>query len=87
MGRDKATLPFGGETLLVRTVRVVAACVDDVVVVARRDQTLPPLPDAVRVVFDDVERRAVDLELLALTNCNTPEAYAEALARLARDGA
>jgi molybdopterin-guanine dinucleotide biosynthesis protein A len=185
MGRDKATLAFGGETLLERTVRMVTACVDDVVVVASRGQTLPPLPDAVRVVRDEVvdsgplgglgpglrairapaafvtscdapfvsravidllfsrlgendvavaqsggfahplcavyrtrcaatvdrfvaenrlratdlvdalkpvrvdetELRAADPELLALTNCNTPEAYAAALARLAQGGA
>jgi len=128
MGRDKATLAFGRETLLERTVRIVAGCVDEVVVVARRDQTFPPMHVAVAVgggvahplcaVYratcaatidrfvaenrfratdlvealnpvrvDEAELRAVDPELLALTNCNTPEAYAAALARLARDGA
>ena len=185
MGRDKATLPFGGETLLVRAVRNVSNCVDDVVVVARRGQELPALPADVRVVFDETddrgplgglgpglravrapaafvtscdapfvsravidllfarlgtgdaavaesggfthplcavyratcaatidrlvaenrlraadlvdvfsavrvgetELRAVDPELLALSNCNTPESYAAALARLAQGGA
>lgn len=54
MGRDKATLPFGGETLLGRVVRRVAPAVADVVVVARPGQDLPALPGAVRVVRDDV---------------------------------
>jgi molybdenum cofactor guanylyltransferase len=57
MGRDKAALPFGDETLLRRVVRIVSAAVDDVVVVARAGQELPALPADVRVVFDDVEGR------------------------------
>lgn len=55
MGRDKATLPFGREVLLQRVVRLVAQAVADIVVVARRDQALPVLPDDVRVVHDEVE--------------------------------
>ncbi len=54
MGRDKATLPFGPETLLQRVVRRVATSVDDLVVVARPGQDLPPLPDVVRVARDEV---------------------------------
>jgi molybdenum cofactor guanylyltransferase len=54
MGRDKATLPFRGETLLARTVRRVRPAVDEVVVVARPGQDLPVLPDDVRVARDDV---------------------------------
>lgn len=46
MGRDKASLPFGDETLLTRAVRLVGSVVDDVVVVARKDQSVP-----------DIERR------------------------------
>ena len=57
MGRDKATLPFRGEPLLARVVRRVAVAVDDVVVVARPGQELPPLPPGVRVVRDEVEDR------------------------------
>lgn len=57
MGSDKAWLPFGSETLLQRTVRVVSGvvCPQQVVVVAAADQTLPELPPAVRVVRDAVE--------------------------------
>lgn len=55
MGRDKASLPFGDETLLQRVVRLVAPAVDEVVVVARPGQDLPALPDGVRVTYDEVE--------------------------------
>lgn len=41
MGRDKASLPFGAETLLARVVRLVREAADDVVVVAREGQPLP----------------------------------------------
>ena len=40
MGRDKASLPFGDETLLDRIVRIVTPCVDEVRLVAREGQVL-----------------------------------------------
>ena len=52
MGRAKAWLPFGGEFLLPRIVRIVAEAVDPVIVVAAPGQELPPLPDGVVVVRD-----------------------------------
>lgn len=55
MGRDKASLPFGRESLLSRAVRIVSDAVADIVVVARPGQELPELPPRVRVAFDDVE--------------------------------
>lgn len=83
MGRDKATLPFGAEPLLQRVVRLVGACVDDVVVVARAGQLLPPLPDGVRVVHDEVEDqgpmgglvpglKATSAEAVYATGCDVP---------------
>ena len=48
MGRDKASLPFGDETLLDRVVRLVGEVVDEVVLVARAGQTLPSGRAAVR---------------------------------------
>jgi molybdopterin-guanine dinucleotide biosynthesis protein A len=57
MGCDKATLSFGpGETMLQRVVRLASEAVpmDRIVCVAAPDQSLPPLPAAVRVVFDPV---------------------------------
>jgi molybdenum cofactor guanylyltransferase len=48
MGRDKASLPFGAETLLARVVRTVKQVADDVVVVAREGQALPEGFEAVR---------------------------------------
>ena len=54
MGSDKASLVFGDEPLLARTVRVASAVVDvrRIVVAAGTRQSLPPLPSGVRVVRD-----------------------------------
>ena len=49
MGRDKATLPFGDETMLERVVRIVSGEVGAVAVVARPGQAAPK---GVTVVFD-----------------------------------
>lgn len=57
MGRAKAWLPFGGEFLLQRVVRVVAGVVRPVVVVAAPGQELPPLPDGIEIVRDSVSAR------------------------------
>jgi len=62
MGRDKASLPWGETTLLDRVVAILADLVEEVVVVARRDQTLPPVPSlhpprAMRLAHDEVEGR------------------------------
>lgn len=54
MGRAKAWLPFGGEFLLQRVVRVVAGVVRPVVVVAAPGQELPPLPDGIEIVRDSL---------------------------------
>jgi molybdopterin-guanine dinucleotide biosynthesis protein A len=48
LGRDKLALPFGGETLLGRTLRLVSEAVDEVVLVAREGQVLPEGLTAVR---------------------------------------
>ena len=52
MGRDKASLPFGDETMLERIVRVVRTIAEHVIVVARRHQ---PVPSDVTLVHDAVE--------------------------------
>ncbi len=52
MGRDKASLPFGNETMLARVVRIVRAAVPEVVLVARADQSIP---EGWTVVRDRVE--------------------------------
>ena len=41
MGRDKASLPFGNESMLARIVSVVSKCVGEVCLVAREGQQLP----------------------------------------------
>lgn len=54
MGRDKSSLPFHGESLLGRVVRIVAPLVDEVLVVARDGQAMPAdVPAAIRVVRDE----------------------------------
>ena len=57
MGRAKAWLPFGNEFLLQRVVRVVQEATARVVVVAAPGQEVPPLPDAVELVRDEIEGR------------------------------
>jgi len=52
MGRDKAALPFGGESMLERIARIVGGVADEVIVVGRLDQQAPA---GVTVVHDSVE--------------------------------
>lgn len=52
MGRPKAMLPFGPETMLQRVVRLVGAVAGPVVAVAAAGQELPALDPTVRVVRD-----------------------------------
>jgi molybdopterin-guanine dinucleotide biosynthesis protein A len=52
MGSPKAWLPFGGEPMLSRVVKVVMRAVSPVAVVAAPGQELPPLPEGVRVARD-----------------------------------
>jgi molybdopterin-guanine dinucleotide biosynthesis protein A len=56
MGRPKAWLPLGNETLLHRIARIVAGACPRVVVVASPGQSLPTLPDGVVRVDDPVAR-------------------------------
>jgi molybdenum cofactor guanylyltransferase len=65
MGRPKAWLPFGGELMLPRVVRLLSEVVAPIVVVAAPGQDVPPLSDAVRIVRDDVEGRGPLQGLLA----------------------
>jgi molybdopterin-guanine dinucleotide biosynthesis protein A len=53
MGRPKAWLPFAGELMLPRVVRLVREAVSPVVVVAAPGQELPQLPTGVPVVHDE----------------------------------
>jgi molybdopterin-guanine dinucleotide biosynthesis protein A len=52
MGRPKAWLPFGGEVMLPRVVRLLGEAVAPVVVVAAPGQDVPELPDGADVVRD-----------------------------------
>jgi molybdopterin-guanine dinucleotide biosynthesis protein A len=55
MGQPKAWLPFAGETMLARVVRLLSEVVDPIVVVAAPDQELPPLSAGV-LLARDVEK-------------------------------
>jgi molybdopterin-guanine dinucleotide biosynthesis protein A len=83
MGRDKATLPFGRTTLLERVLARLAPVVEEVVLVSRRDQALPPLPPGIRHAHDPVEDlgplggllpglAASTADVVFLTGCDTP---------------
>jgi molybdenum cofactor guanylyltransferase len=52
IGTAKALLPFGAETMLARVVRRLGAATARIVVVAARDQPLPPLPPEIIIVRD-----------------------------------
>ena len=54
MGRPKALLPFGAETLIERVVRRLAGGSSEIVVVGGPHVRLPPLPDPIRVVEDEI---------------------------------
>jgi molybdopterin-guanine dinucleotide biosynthesis protein A len=85
MGRSKASLPFGSETMLSRVVRILAEVVQPIVVVAAPEQQLPPLPEQTDIVRDrrsgrgPLEGMAVGLTKLAgdvdaayVTSCDVP---------------
>jgi len=71
MGRPKALLPFGGELMVQRVVRLLGEVVAPVVVVAARGQHLPELPAATILARDRRPQRgplegiAVGLRALA----------------------
>lgn len=87
MGRDKAMLPFGRETMLQRVVRLLGEVVElrHLVVVAAPMQELPSLPPEVTITRDAVEGRgplqgmAAGMEALAagvdavyISSCDAP---------------
>jgi molybdopterin-guanine dinucleotide biosynthesis protein A len=52
MGRAKADLPFGDETLLSRVAHALAEAVDPVIVVSAPDQQISKLPSGVQLIRD-----------------------------------
>ena len=69
MGLDKASLPFGPETMLGRVVRKLSEVVSPIVVVAAKDQTLPELPESVLVTRDLLPDRGPLQGLLSGMSC------------------
>ncbi len=87
MGRDKATLPFGDETMLQRVVRLLSQVVPitRIVVVGAVDQELPELPPAVAITRDQHAARGpleglaaglrvlpADVDAAYVTSCDVP---------------
>jgi molybdenum cofactor guanylyltransferase len=87
MGRDKATLPFGPETMLQRVVRLLGEVVptSQIVVVGAAGQVLPPLPDEVVMAWDEhtargplegmaagLHRMPPQVEAVYVTSCDVP---------------
>ena len=85
MGSPKALLSFGDETMLQRVVRLLAAVVSPIVVVAAGQQILPALPADVTVARDEQEGRGpleglraglkalpADVEAAYVTGCDVP---------------
>jgi molybdopterin-guanine dinucleotide biosynthesis protein A len=57
MGVPKAALPFGGEPMLGRVVRLLAQVVRPIVVVAARGQSIPATPIDVEIAYDRLAAR------------------------------
>lgn len=57
MGRPKAWLPFAGEIMLPRVVRILGEVVRPIVVVAAPGQDLPPLPGDILIARDETPGR------------------------------
>ncbi len=57
MGRSKADLPFGNETMLQRVVRILGQVVSPIVVVAAVDQRVPDLAGETIIVRDRVPQQ------------------------------
>src|SRR4051812_45845559 len=65
MGRAKAWLPFAGEIMLPRVVRLLGEVVSPLVVVAAPGQELPALPTEIELVRDEEKGRGPLQGLLA----------------------
>src|SRR5438876_4827833 len=85
MGRPKAWLPFAGELMLQRVVRLLRQAVSPLVVVAAPEQEVPPLAAEIQIVRDEEKGRgplqglAAGLEALDgqaeaayLSSCDVP---------------
>src|SRR5438128_289283 len=103
MGRPKAWLPFAGELMLPRVVRLLSEAVRPIVVVAAPEQDVPPLPPEMQIVRDEEKGRGPLQGLLAgltalrgradaayLSSCDVPflrPAFARRLTELLGDHA
>lgn len=85
MGLDKASLPFGSETMLARVVRLLSSVVQPIVVVTADGQSLPDLPDDLLLASDKHPDRGplealyaglqeieADVDAVYATSCDVP---------------
>ena len=85
MGTSKALLPFGGETMLQRIVRLLGTVASPLVVVAAAGQPVPELPSSVTVTHDEQDGRGPleglraglaalpeDVDVAYATGCDVP---------------
>lgn len=85
MGKPKHLLPFGNEVVLQRVARTISTVTEEVVIVAAKDQELPPLPKNCQVVRDEEEFQgplyglmigmnaiAETVDAVYLTGCDVP---------------
>lgn len=97
MGRPKLMLPFGGEPMLARVVRILRTTLSPVVVVAAAGQKVSPLPSDVRILRDEQEHlgplagMAVGLQALSgqvesafVSSCDVPLLRPEFIAEMVR---
>ena len=101
MGVPKATLPFGDETMLQRVARLLGTVVSPIIVVAAHEQSLPALPEHVRVARDEREAQGPlegiraglsalpqSVDAAYITSCDVPllvPAFVERMAELMGD--
>lgn len=80
MGVDKASLPFGGETMLARVVGRLSTVVDAIALVAAQEQPLPEVPAtaATILIARDARPGRGPLEGLAAGLRSLPEGYGAA---------
>lgn len=80
MGRDKALLPFGPETLLERVIRLSRSAVDEVVLAAGASQAVPDGIPVIRDARDGLgplpalagAASVVETDYMVLVACDTP---------------
>lgn len=96
MGSSKALLPFGGETMLQRVLRLLSLVASPLVAVAAPDQELPELPASIAIARDERDGQGPleglraglialprDASIAYATSCDVPLLVPAVVTRLA----